>query len=278
MRCSATEAIARIAALGYRGVELMADRPHAWPADATPRKLEAIRSALARHGLEISNLNAFMMNAVGDPRHVYWHPSWIERDEALREIRLQHTEDALRMAARLGAPCITTEPGGPLEPDMTREWATEVFVKGLNRVLRVAEEVGVLLLVEPEPGLLIENTEQCLDLCARMASPAFGVNFDIGHLFCVGDDLPESVERLSPFIRHYHVEDIAASRIHHHLVPGEGAIDFAGVFDAIGRSGYDGWITVELYPEVDDPDGAGDRARRRLDPPLRQTLESTRRP
>jgi hypothetical protein len=52
------------------------------------------------------------------------------------------------------------------------------------------------------------------------------------------------------------MEDIAASRIHQHLVPGSGAIDFAAVFDALGAVGYAGWVTVELYPYIDDPDGA----------------------
>ena len=60
--------------------------------------------------------------------------------------------------------------------------------------------------------------------------------------------------------RHYHFEDIAATRVHEHLVPGRGAIDFAAVLDAIRRTGYDDWLTVELYPYLDDPDAAGREA------------------
>jgi sugar phosphate isomerase/epimerase len=56
--------------------------------------------------------------------------------------------------------------------------------------------------------------------------------------------------------RHYHLEDIAATRVHHHLVPGTGAIDFPEVIQAIRETGYEGWLTVELYPFVEDPDGA----------------------
>jgi sugar phosphate isomerase/epimerase len=59
---------------------------------------------------------------------------------------------------------------------------------------------------------------------------------------------------------HYHFEDIAASRIHEHLVPGRGAIDFAATLAAIEQTGYDGWLTVELYPYLDDPDAAGREA------------------
>ena len=61
--------------------------------------------------------------------------------------------------------------------------------------------------------------------------------------------------------RHYHIEDIAANRHHAHLIPGEGAIDFEAVLRAILATGYQGWVTVELYPYIEDPDSAGRRAR-----------------
>jgi sugar phosphate isomerase/epimerase len=157
----------------------------------------------------------------------------------------------------LGAKCITTEPGGPLDGAMSREKALHLFVDGLQEALRCAEDEGILLLVEPEPGLLIENAAQFEELAGRIDSPMFGLNFDIGHFYCVGEPLPETIARLSRWTRHYHVEDIAATRVHEHLIPGHGAIDFAAVLKAIDATGYEGWITVELYPYLDDPDAAG---------------------
>lgn len=256
MRWPIAEAIRRIASLGYQGIELMADVPHAWPATTTDAQIDEIKSVIADSGLTISNINAFMMRAIQD----FWHPSWIEPDVAYREKRIQHTKDALQMAAKLGAKCITTEPGGPLPKGMSRETAMDIFVDGLNEVLKVAEDCDVLLLVEPEPELLIENASQFEELAARIDSPAFGHNFDIGHFYCVSEPLPEAVHRLKHVTRHYHFEDIAATRVHEHLIPGRGAIDFSEVFSAIKKTGYDGWITVELYPYVDDPDAAGREA------------------
>jgi sugar phosphate isomerase/epimerase len=43
-------------------------------------------------------------------------------------------------------------------------------------------------------------------------------------------------------------------------VPGAGAINFAEVIAAIAGTGYDGWLTVELYPYIDDPDTAAHEA------------------
>jgi sugar phosphate isomerase/epimerase len=264
LKFSFAEAVQRLAAIGYQGVEIMADVPHAWPACLLPEQKQAIRQVLADHKLAISNVNAFMMNAISDPRQRYWHPSWIEPDRHYRQIRIDHTVRSLTLARELGSPCITTEPGGPVEPGASWAAALRLFVEGLKPVAEHAEKESVLLLVEPEPGLLIETADQFLELMQHIDSPAVGLNFDIGHFYCVGDDPPATVPRLAPYIRHFHLEDIAATRVHHHLIPGEGAIDFAATMRAIRAISYDGWITIELYPYVDNPDTAARTALHRV--------------
>jgi sugar phosphate isomerase/epimerase len=271
LKFSFPEAVRRLAAIGYDGVEVMADVPHAWPACLLEEQKQAIRDALAKNRLGIANVNAFMMNAISDPRQKYWHPSWIEPDPHYRQIRIDHTKRSLTLARELGAPCITTEPGGPVEPGGSWSAALRLFVEMLKPVAEHAEKEGVLLLIEPEPGLLIETADQFLELMRYIDSPAVGLNFDIGHFYCVGDEPAPTVHRLARYIRHFHLEDIAATRVHHHLIPGEGAIDFAATLGAIRAIGYDGWVTVELYPYVDDPDAAARTAFNRVKEILAQT-------
>ncbi len=266
MRFPFDEAAARIADLGYDGLELMADVPHAWPNGLLPGAKKAIVAAMQSQSLEFSNVNAFMMNAINDHRQPYWYPSFIEPDEGYRRVRIDHTRRALSLCAELGAPHITTEPGGPLAPGQSRQEAIDLFVEVLKPLAEHAHEVGVLLLIEPEPGLLIETTEQYLEVAERVNAPSIGLNFDVGHAYCMSEDLPSQIARMAPHTRHYHLEDIAATRVHHHLVPGMGAIDFAAVVAAICKTGYDGWLTVELYPFVEDPDTAARQAREVLAP------------
>ena len=256
MRFPFEEAAARIASAGYEGLELMADVPHAWPAGLLEGPKRAIRDAMTRNGLAFSNVNAFMMNAIADHRQPYWYPSFIEPDEGYRRVRIDHTYRAIDLCAEMGAPHITTEPGGPLAPGQSRQSAIDLFVEVLKPLAEHAHRRGVLLLVEPEPGLLIETTEQYLEVAERVDAPSIGLNFDVGHAYCMAEDIPEQVHRLAGHTRHYHFEDIAPTRVHHHLIPGLGAIDFAAIVAAIESTGYGGWITVELYPNVDDPDGA----------------------
>jgi sugar phosphate isomerase/epimerase len=264
LKFSFAEAVRRLAAIGYAGVEIMADVPHAWPAFLLDEQKQALRDALAKNRLAISNVNAFMMHAVNDARQRYWYPSWIEPDPHYRRIRIDHTMRALTLARELGAPCITTEPGGPVEPGGSWSAALKLFVEGIKPVAEHAEKEGVLLLVEPEPGLLIETADQFLEFMKHIDSPAVGMNFDIGHAYCVRDDPATTIPRVAKYIRHFHLEDIAATRVHHHLIPGEGAIDFAAALRAIRDMKYQGWVTIELYPYVENPDEAATLALRRI--------------
>jgi len=91
-----------------------------------------------------------------------------------------------------------------------------------------------------------ERFEQYLELAGWVDSPWLGLNFDIGHAFCTGEDPAEWVPRMAQHTRHYHIEDIAPDRRHAR---------------EIKRSGYNGFVTVELYPFVDQPDQAGREAR-----------------
>ncbi|TWT87386.1 Inosose isomerase [Pseudobythopirellula maris] len=267
------ETCQRIAAAGYTGIEILADVPHAWPAGLLGVQKQAIRDALAESHLTISNVNAFMMNAVADPRQPYWHPSWTDPDPHYRAIRREHTLRALELAAELGAPHITTEPGGPAFEgpefgNQSRDEALDIFCEELTPCIERAKQLGVGLLVEPEPELLVERFDQYLELVGRLGEGQIGLNFDIGHAYCVGEDPQDWVERMAEHTVHYHLEDIAATRVHQHLIPGHGAIDFAATIEAIRRTGYDGWLTVELYPYGDDPDGAATEAKRYLEPLL----------
>src|SRR3954447_20429338 len=254
------EAADRIASFGYEGLELLADVPHAWPAGLLEGPKRAIRAAMERNGLAFANVNAFMMNAINDYRQPYWYPSFIEPDPHYRRVRIDHTRRALSLCAELGAPHITTEPGGPLAPGQSRQEAIYLFVEVWKPLAEHAHNLGVLLLIEPEPELLLETTDQYLEVAERVNAPSIGLNFDVGHAFCAREDFPRAIAKPAPPPRHYHFEDIAASRVHHHLVPGTGAIDFAEVIAAIRATGYDGWLTVELYPFQDDPDSAARQA------------------
>ncbi|HVX83290.1 MAG TPA: sugar phosphate isomerase/epimerase [Phycisphaerae bacterium] len=239
-------AIESIAGLGYAGVELMADVPHAYPRDMDARRIGEVRKRLEKLGVPISNVNAFTHFADGDT----YHPTWIEEEDELVRVRVEHTKQVIRMAGELGGRTISLQPGGPLWPEDAerRARALEKFRAGLEEVLPVAEACGVMLLVEPEPGLLIQRAAECVEFLRGINHPQLKMNADLGHFFCVGDDPAAVVKEHAAWIGHVHLEDIGKNRVHQHLVPGQGGMDWAGIFAALRAADYAGWLTVELYP------------------------------
>lgn len=242
LRFNLLEAIRIVSATGYEGIEIMADVPHAYPLHLNDSAIREIRTALVDNNLAVSNINAFMHHADGDT----YHPSWIEKDPALRAKRVDYTLRCIELAEKLGAAHISTEPGGPLE-GMTCEQGLRLYREGLAAVETRAKGSGVRILIEPEPDLLIENSAQFLAFFDDLDPEIFGLNFDAGHFFCVGEDPPRLIRTMSNMIHHVHLEDIAATRKHHHLMLGEGAVNIPAVLNALLDIGYKGFVTVELY-------------------------------
>ncbi|MBA2246114.1 MAG: sugar phosphate isomerase/epimerase [Gemmatimonadota bacterium] len=244
---SLDDAIREIARLGYAGIEILCDHPHAVPERLSPERIREIAEAVEGAKLRISNLNAFPTCYMGD----VYHPSWIHEGEAER--RVEYTRRCLELARRWGVPHLSTLPGGTLDEGMDREAALERFREGLEALYDDCRRAGARILIEPEPGLLIETSAEFLDFAEDLDPECVGLNFDIGHFFCVDEDPVELVPRLARWTGHYHLEDIHENRFHYHLIPGRGAIDIPGVLEAIRKTGYQDFVTVEVYPRAAAP-------------------------
>jgi len=241
------QAIDHIADIGYAGVELMADLHHAYPPIMDDARRTNTQQHLAKRRLPVSNVNAFTLFACGDT----YHPTWIEDDESKRQQRIQHTLNCIDLAAEFGARTISLQPGGPtIGTTISRDLAGERYAEGLHRVLPKAKAKNLILAIEPEPGLFIETAAEYLEFKNRFFKnePNVRMNCDIGHLFCVGDDPAAVIRDHAEHVAHVHIEDIGKNRVHQHLTPGKGVIDFAQIFAALDDIEYSGWTTVELYP------------------------------
>jgi protein FrlC len=258
-------ALEGIAAAGYLSVEILADRPHLFPLDYGPTRVNALRQRLADLGLAVCCLNA--NTAVGlyrdPPPEPLFGPGLCDPHPDRRAARIDYTRRCLDLAAELGAPCITVTSGRAV-PGCPPEDALGYLQASLAQLLSDAEAVGVRLAIEYEPGLLIERASQAVTLFDALASPWLGLNLDVGHAWVAGEEPAEVVRRVGRGrLFHLHLEDIR-DRVHYHRVPGEGEIDFATIFAALGAIDYQGAAAVELYTCIDDPHGAARRARQHL--------------
>ncbi len=241
------EALRAIAGIGYSAVELMADLHHAYPPLMTPERTAEIKNLLADLHLTVSNINAFTLFACGDT----YRPTWIEDSPAERQRRIDHTVKSIKMAADFGCKTISLQPGGPMiGSNISRPEAARRFAQGLEQCAPLAKEKGVILAIEPEPGLFIQTAAEYIDFKNEFFKnePASQMNCDTGHLFCCGEDPAEVIRNHAEHISHIHIEDIGENRVHQHLTPGKGAMDFPAIFEAVEKVGYKRPVTVELYP------------------------------
>ena len=210
--------------------------------------INEIKEFLITNKMQISNLNAFTLFALGDT----YHPSWIENEKKDRDLRIKHTLCCINLAERLGAKNISIEPGGPVDSPSNREKYLELFAAGIREILPQDEKKRIKILIEPEPELLLETSTEFLNFMKGFDSDYLKLNFDIGHFYCVNEDPSTLIPRLAEYIEHFHMADIR-DRNHYHLIPGLGSIDFKTVFESMEKINYNGFVTVELYPYKKNP-------------------------
>jgi fructoselysine 3-epimerase len=159
------EAVEKIAAAGYEGVELLADVPHLYPCSLSDTDLTRLSAALDRCGLSVANINA--NTAMGYYGRSFWEPlfepSLANPDKTARKWRVEYSIQCLDLARALGCRNVSLT-SGRVVSGSNPERAFELLQDSLETVLAHAEKVGVKVGIEYEPGLLVERCEELLAL------------------------------------------------------------------------------------------------------------------
>jgi len=259
-RFTLVEALNGIAQAGFKGVEILADTPHAYPESITPALVQQIVRALDRLTLAVSNINAncsfgYWKHAPPEP---YFEPSLISPVDQYRTDRIAMILKTIDFAAAIGAQNISITSGRCLGGVPPARAAT-LLVESLKTVLDRAASKNIRIGIELEPGLYLEYVDELKDWIDRLGSPLFGANLDIGHSIVIGETIDHAVSTLAGRIWNMHVEDLPGPK-HYHMVPGDGDFDWAGLKQALTRVGYDRYLTVELYTQTAEPQIAADRS------------------
>jgi L-ribulose-5-phosphate 3-epimerase len=252
------DALVVIAGCGYDGVALSVDVQHCDPFHITPAELRHLQGMF----------KALQLSVVVETGARYLLSKWFKHEPTLisrqregRELRMQFLKRAVNLAAELGAEAVSFW-SGPLAKDVTGDEAWEWLAAGCREIAEYAEQHGVALAFEPEPGMMVDTLPAFERLKAQVPSPAFGLTLDIGHVFCSEPERFEAIVRQhAPVLRNVHIEDIKG-RVHEHRMFGEGDIVFPPVLRALGAAGYKGLINVELSR---DSHRAPDVARRSIE-------------
>ena len=143
--------------------------------------------------------------------------------------------------------------------------AAKQFEESMRPILERADQLGVNVGIECEPGLYIEYATELRELIDRLGSSRLGANLDVGHSHVLGEDIPESLRLLKDRIWNLHVEDLPG-RKHYHMIPGDGNFDWKTLFASRRDIHYQRTVTVELYTQSENPQVAADRSFQFLSP------------
>lgn len=249
-------ALHAIADAGFRGVEILADHPHADPRRFSSSDIAKLRHDLRACGLRVSNLNAnctfgYWNDAPPEP---YFEPSLISPNEKMRQDRIELIRRTLRLAHEIEAPNVSITSGrclGPIDPHR----AAGRLKESLSLVLEEADRQKVDVGIELEPGIYLEFVHELRDWIGRINHPRLGANLDIGHAVVNGERIDESIWTLTGRIWNLHVEDLPG-RKHYHMIPGRGHFDWQQLKRSLERIDYQRGMTVELYTMTQDPHSA----------------------
>lgn len=233
---STSDTFRHIASAGYTGVELCLEHPELEPVGFNEALALRIKSELKVYGLQIATVS--------------YHGDGVEIGR-----RLLSTVRAVRATSLLGAPTLVINTEKKSSKDDLRR-----IVNRLKILCELGEEYNIYIAVEPEPDLIVSDTEDMLALLEEVNSPRLKVNLDVGHSYCSGENVVESLRRLLPHIVQFHIEDIKG-RVHKHLLPGEGDIPLRDIIRSAVSAGYAGFFTIDLFAVPGEP---ADVARRAL--------------
>ncbi len=140
-----------------------------------------------------------------------------------------------------------------VDPSFRWEEVWKRLVDAVGRCTDLAAEAGIRLCLEPRVGSIISNSDGFLRLHQAVGSDNLGIVFDTAHLHAQKEILPLSVEKLKGRIFYLHAAD-NDGRVNEHLAPGRGTIDWDGLFTALKKHGFDGYVAVDVggMPDIDE--------------------------
>jgi len=232
------ERFAAAAAAGFKAVELQ------FPYDHAP---SVIRAEIERHGLTQLGVNTAVGSRDGDSGLAAVPGRERDWDVVFKQ--------ALEYAVAIGGSAIHCM-AGKVPPEQ-RPAAEKTFIANLTRAADAAGDQNITLLIEPlnprdRPNYFLSRVEQAADVIAKVGRPNVKIQFDFYHVQIIGGDLITRFEKHQPLVGHVQIAAVPSR-----AEPDEGEINYPGIFAALDRLGWSGFVGCEYKPRARTEDGLG---------------------
>jgi len=227
-------AFARLKEEGYEGAELMV---------CDPAKVDAaqIERLSARYGLAVPMVCTG--EVFGQDGLTFSDPDEERRAEALRRVKA-----AADLAARFGAQINIGRVRGGYGFGLPGAPFRQRSVAGMREAALYAQSVGVKMALEPVNSIacnFINTTREGIDMVREIGVPSCTLMLDSNHMFIDDMDMLQSVYDAKGLVSYVHLVDS------NRLYPGNRKLDFGAFLAALRDTGYDGWLSVEVFQRPD---------------------------
>ncbi|HEY3998636.1 MAG TPA: sugar phosphate isomerase/epimerase family protein [Candidatus Xenobia bacterium] len=226
---------------GYQGVELTLDKRHYHPHHHDRSVLERIKSFLTSSGM-VNVLATGARYVLSDVKH---EPSMVSADDGARTRWMAFLVESIKMGEELQSDCVMLHSGyQPKGVEKARAW--DWMVQEVTELCRVAREHGQRLGMEFHPDMFLRTYDDFKRLKQDVGAVNFGLTLDVGHCECTeSTSTADIIRECLQDVFNIHLDDID-SRVHKHLMLGQGQIDFKEIFRVLSEVGYRGLASVEL--------------------------------
>ena len=248
--------IEKISNTGYDGVEIVLDIPHAF-LPLTQDKITQIKQTLIENNMEVTNLNSnTVFGWTKNFAKEKFEPSLSNTNEKFRKWRIEYTKQSIDLASNLNSKSISITSG--LNEIKNYNLCLNFFRDSLIEISQYAEKKNILIGIEYEPGLLIDDSDKVWNLVSKDFKN-IGLNLDTCHAMVNNENISSIIKKFRKKIFHTHISD-CKNKIHYHLLPGEGEMDFKNFYDSLKDINYSGFLTAELYTYSKFPEDAASKA------------------
>lgn len=210
--------------LGFDGMELVS------PSGLNPAE---VRAASEATGMPV--------HGVVDMRH--WEIRLSSPDATQRDEGVAILEQALRDSKAFGGFSVLLVPGKVNGADETHDHVWQRSIPEIRKVLPLASQLGVRVLIENVWNGFCETPEQMRDYIDEINSPWVGAYFDIGNCRKFGNS-EDWIRTLGPRIVKLDCKDWGDTEGFCKI--GDGDVNWPAVRQALGEIRFSGWCTAEV--------------------------------
>jgi len=230
---------------GYQGIEIAPYTIASSVTQVSATERSELRKLAARVGIEICGIHWVLVGVEG----LYLnHPN-----TPVQNRTRQYLCDLVNFCADIGGKNMVV--GSPKQRNVMQEvssaraWAiaTDTF----RDAVKIAEDRGVTICIEPlapSETNFINTAYEAVEFAKQFKSSAMKVILDVKAMCSEELSIPQIIHETSPHFAHFHANDKNLKG------PGFGKVDFHPIAAALKESGYNGYVSVEVFKFDEGPE------------------------